>query len=93
MLSVGYINERRQLERLILSEANLKLRGPAKISAHLASKGYSSRDIREVLTSLCESGEIDFKANAKKLVEKKLPEDSGEDEKKSFLYRNGYKIC
>ncbi len=92
MLSLGYINERRQLERLILSEANLKLRGPAKITAYLASKGYSQKDIREVLSSLVDGGEIDFKENAKRLIEKKLPEGS-EEEIKGLLYRNGYKIC
>ena len=92
MLSLGYINERRQLERLILAEANGKLRGPAKITAHLVSKGYSQKDIREVLTSLADSGEIDFKVNAKRLIDKKLSEDCDAEEKKSLLYRNGYKI-
>ena len=92
MVSLGYINEKKQLERLILTEANTKLRGPSKIVPALIAKGYSSSDIREVMHRLVDLGEVDFKKNAKSLLEKKLPDASAE-EKKKFLYKNGYKIC
>ena len=92
MVALGYINEHRQLERLVLSEANGKLRGPAKILPHLASKGYSLSEVRGVMSELCERGEVDFAANARRLIEKKLPTDYSEDERNQLLFRNGYKI-
>lgn len=91
MVSLGYIDERRQLERLITVEANGKLRGPLRIIPALANKGYSSSDIRAVMHELTESGEVDFRRNAKILLDKKLPVADPE-EKKKFLYKNGYKV-
>ena len=91
MVSLGYIDEKRQLERLITVEANGKLRGPLRIIPALANKGYSSSDIREVMHELTESGEVDFRRNAKALLDKKLPVADPE-EKKKFLYKNGYKV-
>ena len=92
MVESGYINERRQLERLILDEANRKLRGPLRIIPGLVTKGYSSSDVREVLSSLVDSGEIDFNANARLLLEKKLPDQADEEKAKKILYKNGFKI-
>lgn len=92
MVKFGYINEERQLERLILNEANGKLRGPMKFMPALAAKGYFASDIRRVTSELVERGEIDFAANAERLIEKKLPADYTDEEKKNLLYRNGYKI-
>ncbi len=92
MLSLGYIDERRQLERIILTEANQKLRGPRKIIPALAAKGYSSSDIGAVMRALVDSGEIDFSKNAMLLIEKKLSDDAESEEKKTLLYKNGYKI-
>lgn len=91
MVSLGYIDEKRQLERLITVEANGKLRGPLRVIPSLVNKGYSSSDVRCVLRDLMESGEVDFKKNAKSLLDKKLPEADPE-EKKKFLYKNGYKV-
>ena len=91
MVSLGYIDEKRQLERLITIEANGKLRGPLRVIPSLVNKGYSSSDVRCVLRDLMESGEVDFKKNAKSLLDKKLPEADPE-EKKKFLYKNGYKV-
>ena len=91
MVSLGYIDERRQLERLITVEANGKLRGPLRIIPALANKGYSSSDIRAVMHELTESGEVDFRRNAKILLDKKLPVADPE-EKKKFRYKNGYKV-
>lgn len=93
MVERGYINEMRQLERLILNEANVKLRGPGRIIPALVAKGFSSSDVRDALSALQDSGEIDFSKNARLLLEKKMPDDAGEDEAKKILYKNGYKIC
>ena len=90
MVSLGYIDERRQLKRIILSEANLKLRGPKKIIPTLIAKGYSSSDISSVMYELVDSGEIDFSRNARLLVEKKLSDVSDSEEKKKLLYKNGF---
>ncbi len=92
MVTLGYINEEGQLERLILNEANVKLRGPMKILPTLAAKGYSPAEIKRVMRELCDRGEIDFKENAKKLIEKRLQGNSDPEEKKKILYKNGYKI-
>lgn len=92
MVSLGYVNEARQLQRLVLNEANVKLRGPSRIIPALVAKGYSSSDVRKAMCELTESGEIDFKKNAKLLMEKKLPEGTDIEEKKKFLFKNGYKV-
>ena len=92
MVSLGYVDERSQLRRLILAEANERLQGPNKILAKLTAKGYSAYDVRQVMQSLVDEGEISFKANAYRLIEKKLPKDATADEKKTLLYKNGYKI-
>ena len=92
MVSLGYVDEVRQIERLVLDEANRKLRGQMKIIPFLAAKGYSPARVREVMARLVEFGEIDFRKNAKKLIEKKLPPDASSEEKKKLLYRNGFKV-
>ena len=92
MIERGYVDERRQLERIILDEANRKLRGPLKIIPQLVSKGYSSSEVREVLSGLVESGEIDFKSNARELLMKKMLDGADEEEVKKILYKNGFKI-
>lgn len=94
MVDCGYINEHRQLERLIIDEANRKLRGPLRIIPALVAKGYASSDIREVMSGLVDSGEINFDLNARRLLDKKLPSDGFDSEEaKKILYKNGYKIC
>lgn len=92
MESYGYVNEQRQLERIIIREANEKLRGPKKIMAFAMAKGYASSDIREVMHRLVDAGEIDFSKNAKRLIDKKLSCDADGEEKKKLLYKNGFKI-
>ncbi len=89
MVALGYINELRQLEIIVLNEANIKLRGPVKIMASLSAKGYNSRDIIAAINNLTERGELDFKRNAELLLEKKMT-SYDEDEKKKILYKNGY---
>ena len=91
MVELGYIDERRQLERLITVEANGKLRGPLRVIPSLVNKGYSSSDVRAVMHALMESGEVDFRKNAMTLLNKKLP-TADPEERKKFLYKNGYKL-
>ena len=91
MVELGYIDEKRQLERLITVEANGKLRGPLRVIPSLVNKGYSSSDVRAVMHTLMESGEVDFRKNAKTLLDKKLP-TADPEERKKFLYKNGYKV-
>ena len=92
MVSLGYINEERQLERLILAEANVKLIGPEKILPRLCSKGYSVSEARRAMSRLVESGEIDFKANARELVRRRLGDGCDPESRRALLYKNGYKI-
>lgn len=92
MVNLGYVNEHEQLRRLILTEANVKLRGPNLIIGKLLSKGYSVGDVRTVMEELVGEGEIIFKKNAQLLIEKKLSEGATAAEKKALLYKNGYKM-
>ena len=92
MVELGYIDELRQLERVILVEANSKLRGPRKIIPALAVKGFATSDISSVMHRLVDSGEIDFSKNARQLIKKKLPDVSDVEEKRKLLYKNGYKV-
>ena len=89
---LGYVDESRQLERLILREANVSLSGYGKYYPKLLAKGYSGADIKAVTSMLVEKGEINFKENAKRLIEKRLPRDASTEDKKKLLYKNGYKI-
>ena len=92
MVSLGYIREDDQLRRLITVEANTKLQGPNKIFQKLVAKGYNTADVRCMMEILVDEGEINFKNNAMRLIEKKLSQGSTSDEKKTLLYKNGYKI-
>ena len=86
----GYIDEARQLERLVEKEANYSLRGKYYIKRKLASKGYALSDIDRAIRDLLERGEIDFDANFELLKEKK---DASEPEEiNSLKYKFGYKI-
>ena len=89
MISLGYIDEQRQLRTLVLADANRKFYGPGRIIPRLAAKGYRTEDIRAVMRSLVDEGEIDFNSNAHALIDKK---GAKPDEKKTILYKYGYKI-
>ena len=60
----GYIDEKRQAERLVLKYYS-ELLGPYKIKAKLAAKRYSPSLISATLRALEEKGEINFKENSK----------------------------
>lgn len=84
----GYLDEERQLERLVEREANRKLRGRYYIRRKLASKGYRTSTIDRVTSMLIEKGEIDFDANFDLLAEKRGIID--ETEMKALKYKYGY---
>ncbi len=90
MIKLGYVNEKRQLERLILKEANGSLAGPKKLIPKLMAKGYSRADIDSVIDMLCEAGEIDFQKNKEELIAKKVTRGATEEEISAILYKNGY---
>ena len=90
MIKFGYVNEKRQLERLILKEANGSLAGPKKLIPKLMAKGYSRADIDSVIDMLCEAGEIDFQKNKEELIAKKVTRGATEEEISTILYKNGY---
>ena len=87
-LSLGYIRETDQLERLILREANTNLRGPRYIREKLAAKGYNRSDIDSVMDSLVESGEIDFRGNLQRLYQKHGADTDGQ--RRTLAYKHGY---
>lgn len=93
MVCRGYINEERQLDRLIITEASRNLSGPRKIRAKLLTKGFTGEDIDAAIDRLTDSGEIDFKRSAELLIEKKLTRGATSEEIKQLLYKNGYNIC
>ncbi len=93
MVGRGFVDEARQLERLVLREANEALYGFYKITARLLRKGYKLSDIRRTVDNLRESGEVDFDENLARLKEKKLPEDYEPSELEKLLYKYGYKKC
>lgn len=84
----GYLDEVRQLQRLVEREANRKLRGRYYIKHKLIGKGYRTADIDRVTNQLVEDGEIDFKANFKLLLQKKCVSDEGQI--KALKYKYGY---
>ena len=90
MVSLGYLNEENQIDRLVMRLACDRLFGPKKIIAQLASKGYSASDVRSAIRRLCDSGEIDFAENKRRLLEKYSVEDGDCDEENKILYKNGF---
>lgn len=90
MISLGYIDETRQLHRLIAEDAGRKLLGPRKIVPRLMAKGYSLADIKEAFISLSDSGEIDFDKNKELLLDKYLGSDRDSEQVKKLLYKYGY---
>lgn len=93
MVSLGYIDEQRQLMRLVAHEANTALSGPHKICAKLRSRGYSATDIDRAIENLTRSGEIDFERSSAELINKKLTRGATDEEIKRLLYKYGYSVC
>lgn len=85
----GYIDEDRQLRRLIEREANESLRGRFYIKRKLVSKGYRGADIDRIINELTDIGEVDFDANFERLAEKKGALD--DEARLALKYKFGYK--
>ena len=90
MISLGYIDERRQLERLIVEYTNRKLLGPKKTVPRLLSKGYAISDIKDTYESLSCAGEIDIEKNKELLIEKYLGGDRDAEATRRLLFKYGY---
>lgn len=91
MAAMGYINERDQLDRAIISLANRELLGRYRITARLVGRGYSAKSISERISALSERGDIDFHKSFEQLKSKKLHDAETEEEKIKLLYRYGYR--
>ena len=87
MVMRGFINDRRQLERLIVNEVKM-LRGPMKFIPKLISKGYTKSDIEIVIDELTERGEIDIEAAREELLSK--ADGLSFEERSKLLYKNGF---
>lgn len=90
MVGLGYINEVRQLERLVENEINQKLSGKRKVFRKLLFSGYKKQEIERVLDSLISRRVVDFEKSKKKLIIKKYPQGASEEQIRSLLYKYGY---
>ncbi len=87
-LRLGYIDERRQLFRLIAKEVNVSLHGDRLVRAKLSSQGYKVSDIDEVMAELLSEGEIDFGASFDKLCKKQGV--STKEDRRALAYKRGF---
>ena len=87
--SLGYIDELRQIERLVMREYSY-LFGPKKILYKLSHRGYSTKKILSVISSLKENGKIDFDKTKQELLNTKLESDASYEEKMKLLQKYGY---
>ena len=90
MVSLGYINETRQLERLIVEDSNRKLLGPRKVIPRLLARGYALADIKAAFEALTSSGEIDMDRNKELLFEKYLGDNRDPEQSRKLLFKYGY---
>ena len=90
MVGLGYVNEVRQLQKLIENEANIKLSGRRRILAKLMAKGYKKGEIESVTDDLILHGIVNFEKSKQKLIKKKFPDGASEEEIRALLYKNGY---
>lgn len=90
---LGYLDEERALRTLILSAANHKLHGPARIRAALAAKGYPQAKISRILRALSEEGEIDFEESFARLLAEKAGDSPSSEEIQKYRIQYGYRSC
>ena len=87
-LGHGYIDEKKQLLRIISTLANNRLKSERYIRASLYGKGYRQSDISEAIYELCEAGEVDFAAVFERLCERLGATD--EEEKRKIAFKHGF---
>jgi SOS response regulatory protein OraA/RecX len=85
-VSLGYVNEKRQLQRLCCVLANERLNGPSLIRKKLLAKGYRAPDIEEALDTLLEKKEIDFSESFRLLCKKKGYIEKGDIVSAAYKY-------
>jgi SOS response regulatory protein OraA/RecX len=90
-VDLGYLDEERQLKRLVLDLANSSLLGKNKIVAKLVAKGYLTTDIYKTIAILLDEGEIDFEHNKQKLIKKHSAVCGDEEALAKLLYKHGFK--
>ncbi len=90
LIARGLLNEERQLRQAIRAYAEGKYWGPRKILPALAAKGYPTALARAILDEMTEGGEVDFRATARALLRRRLPEGASAEEKRALLLRFGY---
>lgn len=88
MVRLGYINSKRQLEKLISYEVNVKNTGQMKLIPKLVAKGYKKKEVEEVIDDLLMRCEISFDEAKERLLY-----GAPEDEIKKILYKNGHTVC
>ncbi len=86
---LGYINEERQLTRLILNEANSLLHGRSYIIKKMVSRGYSSSLVDALIDGLVKEGEIDFSKNLSALCER--CGEQGAEGRSRLAFKYGYR--
>ena len=89
VLRLGYIDERRQVGRLVSDLVNRSNLGRRKITEKIVAKGYSASLVSSVTDELSGSGEIDFQRAMDELVAKHSPFESDE-EKYKLLFKYGF---
>ncbi len=87
---LGYINEERQIKRLVLHEASTNLLGYRRLVAKLVSKGYNREKVTTAIADLTASGDIDFEENKRLLLEKRLSDDADDEQRARLIYKYGY---
>lgn len=92
MVGLGYVREDDQIRRLALSLANTSQRGPMKIIPYLVGKGYSSGDVKRVLTELQHDGEIDFDLVKERILKKHGVDPENIEDVRRLLYKYGFKV-
>ena len=90
MTSLGYIDEQRQLLRLVESLANVSLLGPHKITQKLMGRGYSPGDIKSAVLALTLTNEVDFEGNFVRLTERLFTADATDEDIIKIKYKYGY---
>ena len=89
MVTLGYVNENRQIKRIILSELASHPIGPRKLYPKILSKGYERAELSRAVSELSESGELDFSAERERLISS-LPLGTSREERDTILYKSGF---
>lgn len=88
-LGHGYIDEKKQLLRIISTLANNRLKSERYIRMSLYGKGYRPNDVSAAIDELCEMGEVDFASVFERLCERLGVTD--EEEKRKIAFKHGFR--